>query len=85
MVVVFVDLGKDIDFDFDLENGVKLDVDEFILLVVSGVVLVFMLLDSLDDVFVVMILVDLDLSLLEDMLVLLVINILEEDEELVFE
>ncbi|MDR9835115.1 FimV/HubP family polar landmark protein [Herbaspirillum huttiense] len=80
-----VDLGKDIDFDLDLENGAKPDADEPILPAASGAASASMLLDSLDDAPAATTLADLDLSLPEDTPAPSATNILEEDEESAFE
>lgn len=80
-----MDLGKDIDFDLDLENGAKPDADEPILPASSGAASASMLLDSLDDAPAATTLADLDLSLPEDTPAPSAANILEEDEESAFE
>jgi pilus assembly protein FimV len=80
-----MDLGKDIDFDLDLENGAKPDADEPILPASSGAASASMLLDSLDDAPAATTLADLDLSLPEDTSAPSAANILEEDEESAFE
>lgn len=85
-----MDLGKDIDFDLDLENGAKPDANEPILPASSGASSASTLLDSLDaapaapapatD------LADLDLSLPEENAAAPApTNLLEEDEESAFE
>ncbi len=80
-----MDLGRDIDFDLDLENGAKPDADEPILPASSGAASASMLLDSLEDAPAATTLADLDLSLPEDTPAPSAANILEEDEESAFE
>jgi pilus assembly protein FimV len=80
-----MDLGRDTDFDLDLENGAKPDADEPILPASSGAASASMLLDSLDDAPAATTLADLDLSLPEDTPAPSAANILEEDEESAFE
>lgn len=80
-----VDLGRDIDFDLDLENGAKPDASEPILPAASTAsTSAAMLLDSLDDE-PALSLSDLDLSLPEDGAAPSATNLLEEDEESAFE
>lgn len=87
-----MDLGKDIDFDLDLENGAKPDADEPILPASSGATSASALLDSLDETPAspapapATDLADLDLSLPEqDAAAPASTNLLEEDEESAFE
>ncbi|MBG7621542.1 LysM peptidoglycan-binding domain-containing protein [Herbaspirillum sp. AP02] len=80
-----MDLGKDIDFDLDLENGAKPDANEPILPASSGATSASMLLDSLDETPATS-LADLDLSLPEESAAApSATNLLEEDEESAFE
>ncbi len=86
-----MDLGKDIDFDLDLENGAKPDVNEPILPASSGAASASTLLDSLDEAPAspapapATDLADLDLSLPEEDAAPAPTNLLEEDEESAFE
>ncbi|WP_432241054.1 FimV/HubP family polar landmark protein [Herbaspirillum robiniae] len=80
-----VDLGKDIDFDLDLENGAKPADDEPILPATSAAASASALLDDGDDE-PAMSLSDLDLSLPDEAPAQpSAANILEEDEESAFE
>ncbi|MBP0599313.1 LysM peptidoglycan-binding domain-containing protein [Herbaspirillum sp. LeCh32-8] len=79
-----VDLGKDIDFDLDLENGAKPADDEPILPAATAATSASALLDSGDDE-PAMSLSDLDLSLPDEAAPTSASNILEEDEESAFE
>ncbi|MDR6583751.1 fimbrial protein FimV [Herbaspirillum sp. BH-1] len=86
-----MDLGKDIDFDLDLENGAKPDANEPILPASSGATSASALLDSLDETPAspapapATDLADLDLSLPEEDAAPTSTNLLEEDEESAFE
>ncbi|ONN66387.1 FimV/HubP family polar landmark protein [Herbaspirillum sp. VT-16-41] len=86
-----MDLGKDIDFDLDLENGAKPDANEPILPASSGATSASALLDSLDEAPAspapapATDLADLDLSLPEEDAAPASTNLLEEDEESAFE
>lgn len=79
-----VDLGKDIDFDLDLENGAKPDDDEPILPSAAAAASASALLDD-GEVQPAMNLADLDLSLPDEAAAPSAANLLEEDEESAFE
>jgi len=81
-----MDLGKDIDFDLDLENGAKPDADEPLLPASTAAASASTLLDSLDDQPQASSLSDLDLSLPDESSAPpSATNLLEEDEESAFE